>query len=108
MYSSISPIPNYGFALYADEPDTSSHNPLLELDSITLNATQRNAWSIALNRNGLNKLKYETKSGNTLADISSFILQYDQNEGREMCPGLENYPSVGENEISVVSCGYGY
>ena len=25
-----------------------------------------------------------------------------------MCPGLENYPSVGENEISVVSCGYGY
>ena len=103
-----SPIPNYGFALYAAQLGTSSYNPLLELDSITLNATQRNAWRIPLNRNGFKQLKYETKNGNTLADISSFILQYDQNEGREMCPGLENYPSVGENEISVVSCGYGY
>ena len=103
-----SPIPNYGFALYAAQLDTSSYNPLLELDSITLNATQRNAWRIPMNRNGFKQLKYETKNGNTLADISSFILQYDQNEGREMCPGLENYPSVGESEISVVSCGYGY
>ena len=103
-----SSISIYGFTLSAPETGARSYNSLLELDSITLYGTQRNAWRIPLNRNGYSQLKFETKNGNTLADISSFILQYDQSKEREMCPGADNYPSVGEGEISTVSCRYGY
>ena len=103
-----SSISNYGFTLSAPETRARSYNPVLERDSLTLDSNQRNAWRIPLNRNGYSQLKFETKNGNTFADISSFILQYDQSEEREMCPGIDNYPSVGEGEVSTVSCRYGY
>ena len=103
-----SSISNYGFTLSAPETRARSYNPVLELGSLTLGSNQRNAWRIPLNRNGYSQLKFETKNGNTLADISSFILQYDQSEERDMCPGIDNYPSVGEGEISTGSCSYGY
>ena len=101
-------ISNYAFTLSAPETRARSYSPVLEVDSPTLDSNQRYAWRIPLNRNGYSQLKFETKNGNTLADISSFILQYDQSKEREMCPGIDNYPSVGEGEISTGSCRYGY
>ena len=103
-----SSISNYGFTLSAPETRARSYSPVLEVDSPTLDSNQRYAWRIPLNRNGYSQLKFETKNGNTLADMSSFILQYDQSEEREMCPGIDDYPSVGEGEVSTVSCRYGY
>ena len=99
----------FGFSLYVRKETSDEYTSSLEVTGQTLEYMDRTAWSVPLGIAGFKQIKYEVDvAAYSIIYISTFILQYCKPSGAGVCPGIGDYPSVGEGEISPASCEEGY
>ena len=103
-----------GFSLYVRNENTEDYTSALALLDQSLAEKARNRWSVPLGIAGFKQLRYVVDApASSLVYISSFVLEYCKPTGSGVCPGIDDYPSVGEGEISPAGCeqyysGYSY
>ena len=72
-------------------------------------ALGRTAWSAPVGIAGFRYMHYQVDvAASSYVYLSSIILQYCKPSGTGVCPGIGDYPSVGEGEISPAYCEEGY
>ena len=102
---------SWGFTLYAYlNPSDSSEEPItvFEQTGNTVSGRTRNYFAAPVALAGFVKYKwevYDTASSNYA--INSFFMNYCKATGAT-CPAIDNYPSVGEGQISPSICPEGY
>ena len=100
---------SYGFSLYLRSNETDEYTSALAVLGQSTKALARSAWSVPLGIAGFRQLKFDVDdTASSSVYVSSYILQYCKPSGSGVCPGVGDYPSVGEGEISPSSCEYGY
>ena len=99
----------FGFSLYVRMSSEEEYTSSLAVTGQSTQALQRSAWGVPLGIAGFKQLKYEVDvPANSEVSFSSIMLQYCKPSGTGVCPGIGDYPSVGEGEISPASCEEGY
>ena len=97
----------YAFSLYARNNPVDTYSPLLELDDLAVYRYHRQSWSIPLGTIGYRQLRFEGSEAEfSSVDVSYYLLQYCK--PLITCPGIGDFPSVGEGEISYGKCEEGY
>ena len=106
---SASTVSTYGFSLYVRSDESDDYTSALAITGQSLTERTRNAWSVPVGIAGFRQLRFEVDvAASTTVSLSSYILQYCKPTGSGVCPGIGDYPSVGEGEISPSSCEEGY
>ena len=100
---------SYGFSLYLRSNEEEEYNEALAVLDQSTGARTRSAWSVPLGIAGFKQLRFEVdNTASSTVYVSSYILQYCKPSGSGVCDGIDDYPSVGEGEISPSSCEEGY
>ena len=100
---------SYGFSLYVRSNETDEYTSALAVLGQSTKAMSRCAWSVPLGIAGFKQLRFEVDdTASSTVTVSSYILQYCKPSGSDLCPGIGDYPSVGEGKISPAPCGEGY
>ena len=100
---------SYGFSLYLRSNEEEEYNEALAVLGQSTGARTRSAWSVPLGIAGFRQLRFEVDdTASSTVYVSSYILQYCKPSGSGVCDGIDDYPSVGEGEISPSSCEEGY
>ena len=100
---------SYGFSLYLRSNEEEEYTSALAVLGQSTGARTRSAWSVPLGIIGFRQLRFEIDdTASSTVYVSSYILQYCKPSGSGVCPGIGDYPSVGEGEISTSTCEYGY
>ncbi|CBK20967.2 uncharacterized protein [Blastocystis hominis] len=99
----------FGFSLYVRMSSEEEYISSLAVTGQSTQALRRIAWGVPVGIAGFKQLKYEVDvPANGVVSFSSIMLQYCKPSGTGVCPGIGDYPSVGEGEISPASCEEGY
>ena len=99
----------YGFSLYGRRNTFDDYITAVETVGQSIQTLSRNAWSAPLGTIGFKQLRFEVdNAASSIVYVSSYILQYCKVSGSGSCPGIGEYPPVGEGEISPGSCEKGY
>ena len=99
----------WGFTMYAYlEDPTAEPITVFEQNGLTVTGRTRNNFSAPVALAGFRKYKWEVydASASNYA-INSFFMNYCKASGA-VCPAIDNYPSVGEGQISPSVCPEGY
>ena len=99
----------WGFSLYSRMNEEDEYISALEkTNQQTLNRG-RLAWEVPVGIAGFTQYKYQTDTTSPYAiSFSAHFFQYCKPQGSNICPGIDDYPPVGEGQISPGPCGYGY
>ena len=99
----------FGFSLYVRMSSEDEYISSLAVTGQSTQALRRIAWGVPVGIAGFKQLKYEVDvPASSAVYFSSIILQYCKPSGTGVCPGIGDYPSVGEGEISPARCEEGY
>ena len=99
----------YGFSLYGRRNTFDDYITAVETVDQTTQALRRNAWPAPVGTIGFKQLRFEVDvAASSIVYVSSYMLQYCKVSGSGSCPGVDEYPPVGEGEISPGSCEKGY
>ena len=100
---------SYGFSLYVRRETSEEYTSALALLNQNVKGLERSSWAVPLGIAGFNQLKFLVDDPATYAVyVSSYMLLYCKPSGTGVCPGIGDYPPVGEGEISPSSCEEGY
>ena len=106
-----STVTSWGFDIIANyNPDDTTNEPVTILSAIDQTVTSRTKPQIAVPvaLAGFRRYRWEvTDTGSTTTTLGSVHMAYCKATG-SVCPGIGNYPSVGEGQISPSSCPEGY
>ncbi|KNB41368.1 cadherin domain-containing protein [Blastocystis sp. subtype 4] len=106
-----STVTSWGFDIIATyDPDESASQRVTILSAIDQTVTQRTKPQIAVPvaLAGFRRYRWEvTVTGTTGTTLGSVHMAYCKASGA-VCPGIGNYPSVAEGQISPSSCETGY
>ena len=98
-----------GFSLYVRDDRNDEYTSALALLSQSTLALQRTAFSVPVGIAGFRQLRYQVDvPASAAVYVSSYMLLYCKPSGTGVCPGIGDYPSVGEGEISPADCERGY
>ena len=106
-------VSSWGFDIIATyNPDQSdqSDQPITILSALDQTVTTRTKpqISVPVALAGFRKYRWEvTDTGSTTTTLGSVHMAYCKATG-DVCPSIDNYPSVGEGQISPSSCETGY
>ena len=99
----------YGFSLYVRMDTEDEYTSALALTGQSTQALSRVTWSVPLGIAGFSQLRFEVDvAASSYVYVSSYMLLYCKPSGSGVCPGIDDYPSVGEGEISPAGCEEGY
>ena len=102
-------LTGYGFSLYVRMETSDEYISALELTSQSTQALSRSTWSVPVGIAGFEQLRFEVDvAASSIVYVSSYMLLYCKPSGSSVCPGIGDYPSVGEGEISPAGCEEGY
>ena len=105
----VDELTSYGFSLYLRSNEEEEYTSALAVLGQSTKELDRSAWSVPLGIAGFRQLRFEVDdTASSTVYVSSYILQYCKPSGSGVCPGIGDYPSVGEGEISPSSCEEGY
>ena len=107
---------SWGFSLYGrekayadDDPHADEYAAMFEGVDLNTREKARVAWPVPVGIASFRQFKWEVDDAASKdVGISAYILQYCKPSGTGICPGIDEYPSVGEGEISPAFCGYGF
>ena len=81
---------------------------LAEVDQ-TFNNRQRKAFDVPVGLAGFRRLRFEVDMASTTpVYVTSYITQYCKASGTGGCPAVDDYPPVGEGQISPGVCSEGF
>ena len=103
-------VSNYGFSVYSySELEGTDRTSILAEVSQVLPNRQRKAYDVPVGIAGFRRFRYEVDaSATTNVYITSYLTQYCKASGTGSCPGIEDYPAVGEGQISPGVCPEGF
>ena len=104
-------VSSWGFDIIAKyNPDDEDDEPVTILRAMDQTVTSRTKpqISVPVALAGFRRYRWEvTDTGSTTTSLGSIHMAYCKASG-SVCPGIGNYPSVGEGQISPSSCETGY
>ena len=99
----------YGFSVYSRWNPIEDYTSALAVTEQTTKDRDRSAWSMPVGIAGFRDFKFEVDSpASDDVSVNSFITQYCKPSGSGSCPGIDDYPGVGEGEISPSKCPEGF
>ena len=99
----------YGFSVYSRWNPIEDYTSALAVTEQTTKDRDRSAWSMPVGIAGFRDFKFEVDSpASDDVSVNSFITQYCKPSGSGSCAGIDEYPAVGEGEISPSKCPEGF
>ena len=100
---------SYGFSLYVRREESDEEISSLAVLDQSTKALQRCYWSVPVGIAGFRYFRFKVDDpASSAVYLSSYMLLYCKPSGTGVCPAIDDYPSVGEGEISPSTCQYGY
>ena len=97
------------FSLYGTHTGAEERMSILALVDQPIKARERNQWNVPVGLASFNALRYEVDAASTPSlSINTFVSMYCKATGEGSCPGIDEYPPVGEGQISPGPCSYGF
>ena len=108
MHVSITAVRN-GFSVYARYEEDEEYTRVLALNGQFTMERMRNSWAMPVGIAGYTQFRYTIDGiASGALGISSILFQFCKPSGSRSCPGIGNYPSVGEGQISPTKCAEGF
>ena len=102
-------VSNYAFSVYTNYEEDEEYTRVLALNGQSTVERMRNAWAMPLGMAAFTQFRYVIDGIASAAPaINAMLFQYCKPSGSGTCPGIGNYPSVGEGEISLAKCVEGF
>ena len=97
------------FSVYARYKDDEEYTTILKIYEHFIWERKRSAWDMPVGIAGYTQFRYmiDGIALDTLG-INAILFQYCKPSGSGTCPGIGNYPSVGEGQISPAKCADGF
>ena len=102
-------VTNYYYSFYGSFTGSEDRFTMVEVRGKEMEKNKRMAEDTSVGFMGFNTFRFEqdeNESSNTLT-VMSFVSLYCKASGTA-CPGIDEYPSVSEGQISPASCPYGF
>ena len=104
-----STISNHGFSLYGRFSEEDQENSMFAETGLTVTSLRPNAYDVPLGIAGFKDYRYVVDvPSNYASSFNAFLFKYCKPASTGVCPAIDNYPSVGEGQISPAECQYGY
>ena len=101
---------SFGFSIYANQvpEDIEERQSIFSKVGLSTVTRARSAWDVPVGIAGFKQIRWEIDdAASAVVTTSAYILQYCKASGEGSCPGIGDYPPVGEGQISPSSCEYG-
>ena len=101
-------VESLGFSIYARWEGDEFVSALAQTGQLMLDR-ERSAWAMPIGIVGFTQFRYVIDTiASAAPSINAIVFQYCKPSGSGTCPGIDNYPSVGEGEISPAKCANGF
>ena len=101
-------VESFGFSIYARWEGDEFVSALAQTGQLMYDRT-RSAWAMPIGIVGFTQFRYVIDTiASAAPSINAIVFQYCKPSGSGTCPGIGNYPSVGEGEISPAKCAEGF
>ena len=101
-------VSSFGFSIYSRWEGDEFVSALAQTGQTMLDRT-RSAWDMPIGIAGFTQFRYVIDTIASYApSINAIVFQYCKPSGSGSCPGIGNYPSVGEGQISPAKCAEGF
>ena len=99
----------YGFSVYGRWYANEEYTSALAVTGQRIEERARNAWAMPVGIAGFSQFKFEVDyTASTIISTNAYFGQYCKPSGSGSCPGVDEYPAVGEGEISPAKCPEGF
>ncbi|KAK8832991.1 hypothetical protein WA577_003969 [Blastocystis sp. JDR] len=100
---------SWGFSLYTRKFEEEDYTSALALLEQATKALDRNTWSVPVGIAGFRQMRFEIDdTSSSTVSFSAHFLLYCRPASAGACPAIDEYPMVGEGEISPAECPYGF
>ncbi|KAM7454373.1 hypothetical protein BLSTO_04870 [Blastocystis sp. subtype 1] len=100
---------NYGFSLYGRWEEADEFTSALEARGQETKDRARLALKAPVGIAGFKTLKFVVEhSASDTVSVNAYVLQYCKAAGSGSCPGVGDFPAVGEGQISPAKCAEGF
>ena len=101
-------VSSFGFSIYSRWEGDEFVSALAQTGQ-TMYDRERSAWAMPIGIVGFTQFRYVIDTiASAAPSINAIVFQYCKPSGSGTCPGIGNYPSVGEGEISPAKCAEGF
>ena len=99
----------YSFSVYGRWEERDEYTSALALSSQATKDRVRVAWDMPVGIAGFRQFKFEVdNTASTTIRTNAYLTQYCKTAGSGACPGVGEYPAVGEGQISPAKCAEGF
>ncbi|KAK8832686.1 hypothetical protein WA577_004081 [Blastocystis sp. JDR] len=99
----------YSFSVYGRWEERDEYTSALALSSQATKDRQRVAWDMPVGIAGFRQFKFEVdNTASTTINTNAYVMQYCKATGSGACPGIGDFPAVGEGQISPAKCAEGF
>ena len=100
---------HYGFSLYGRWEEAEEFTSALEVRGQETKDRARLALEAPVGLAGFKTLKFVVEhSASDTVSVNAYVLQYCRAAGSGSCPGVGDFPAVGEGQISPAKCAEGF
>ena len=101
-------VSSFGFSIYARWEGDEFVSALAQTGQL-MHDRERSAWAMPISIVGFTQFRYVIDTiASAAPSINAMVFQYCKPSGSGTCPGIGNYPSIGEGEISPAKCAEGF
>ena len=104
-------VESFGFSIYSRWEGDEFVSALAQTGQL-MHDRERSAWDMPIGIAGFTQFRYVidtiASAASGVVNTNAVVFQYCKPSGSGTCPGIGNYPSVGEGEISPTKCPKGF
>ena len=102
-------VSGYGFSVYGRWESTDEYTSALAVTGQATKNRERSAWSMPAGIAGFSQFRFVVDSAASgTVSTNAYVMQYCKPSGSGTCPAIDEYPAVGEGEISPAKCAEGF
>ena len=101
-------VSSFGFSIYSRWEGDEFVSALAQTGQL-MHDRERSAWAMPIGIVGFTQFRYVIDTiASAAPSINAIVFQYCKPSGSGTCPGIGNYPSVGEGQVSPAKCAEGF
>ena len=101
-------VSSFGFSIYSRWEGDEFVSALAQTGQL-MHDRERSAWAMPIGIAGFTQFRYVIDTiASAAPSINAIVFQYCKPSGSGTCPGIGNYPAVGEGQISPAKCAEGF